>query len=67
MGKIVEKVVIVKVKTTKNVEIKELDLPIINKYLEEGYEVKNVHQISPSQSSEDVVITFVLRDNHPPR
>lgn len=67
MGREIEKVVIAKIKTTKDLELQELELPIINKYLQEGYEVKNVHQISPSQSSEDVVITFVLRDDHPPR
>lgn len=38
----------------------ELEFPILNKYLEEGYTVKAVHQIAPSPSLYSATFTFIL-------
>ena len=38
----------------------EMEFPILNKYLEEGYDVVNMHQIAPSEQSIWVTLTFIL-------
>lgn len=44
-------------------EFKELEFPILNKYLDEGYSVVNVYQIAPSPQLYVVTITYVLEKN----
>ena len=38
----------------------EYETPILNKYLDEGYVIKNVHQSAPSQNLFATTITFIL-------
>lgn len=38
----------------------EYEFPLLNKYLEEGYTVKQFHQITPSESVHSCTLTFVL-------
>lgn len=39
---------------------KELEFPTLTKYLNEGYLVKEVHQIAPSQNLYVITLTFIL-------
>ena len=39
---------------------KELEFPTLSKYLEDGYMVKEVHQIAPSQNLYVITLTFIL-------
>lgn len=44
-------------------EFKELEFPTLNRYLSEGYNIVNVHQIAPSPQLYVVTITFILEKN----
>ncbi|WP_029295705.1 hypothetical protein [Chryseobacterium hispalense] len=46
--------------TNQSGEFKELEFPTLNKYLAEGYQIVNVHQIAPSPQLYVVMITFIL-------
>lgn len=41
-------------------EFKEVEFPILNRYLAEGYIIANVYQIAPSPQLYVVTITFIL-------
>jgi len=55
-----QKVVSINVLTRTENKFTEIEYPILNKYLEDGYIVKEVHQISPSQNLYVITLTFVL-------
>ena len=38
----------------------EIEYPTLNRYLEDGYIVKEVHQIAPSQNLFVITLTFIL-------
>lgn len=55
-----QKIVTVNVLLENDKVIRELELPLVNKYLEEGYQVKDKIAITPPHSSNRVNITFIL-------
>ena len=55
-----EKVVTVNLRSSANGSVNEIEFPEVDKYLKEGYYVKNVYTTSPPQSANWVVIVFVL-------
>ena len=48
------------VRSGSNKEYKEMEFPILNKYLEEGYRVVETHQIAPSPQLYVITLTFIL-------
>lgn len=55
-----QKIVTVNVLLENDKVIREIELPVVNKYLEEGYLVRDKIAISPPHSSNRVNITFIL-------
>lgn len=58
-----QKVIVIKVNSSfklPNEKYQELEFEQLQKYLEEGYEVKEFHQIS-DQKITSVIMTFILR------
>lgn len=43
-----------------NQEFREMEFPILNKYLDDGYRVVNTYQIAPSPQLYVVTLTFIL-------
>lgn len=55
-----QKVLTINVLTRTDSKFTEIEFPILNKYLDDGYIVKEVHQIAPSQNLYLVTLTFIL-------
>lgn len=60
LQKVVTVNVLSRLGTNSAIEFKELEFPILNKYLAEGYNIVAVHQIAPSPQLYVVTITFIL-------
>jgi len=55
-----QKIVTVNILLDNDKVVREIEFPVINKYLEEGYLVKDKFSISPPHSSNRLNMTFIL-------
>lgn len=45
---------------TSGTEFKEYEYPILNKYLDEGWKIKEIHQSTTNQNVGFLFLTFIL-------
>ncbi len=55
-----QKIVTVNILLDNDKVVREIEFPLVSKYLEEGYLVKDKFSISPPHSSNRLNITFIL-------